>query len=452
MKRLLIANRGEIACRIISSARRHGLTTIAVYSEADADSLHVAEADEALPLGPAPARESYLVLEKLMDAVRASHADAVHPGYGFLSENAGFASAVEAAGLVWVGPTPESIQSMGNKDVARELARAAGVPVAGGSRPVTPEDQTALQEAAAEVGFPLLVKAAAGGGGIGMRLVKDPGSLSDVVTATASMAGNAFGDATVFLERYIENARHVEVQIFGDGKGGAIHLGERDCSVQRRFQKVIEEAPAPGLPDRVRTRMCDAAVALAMQQRYRGAGTVEFIVDADSFDFYFLEMNTRIQVEHPVTELITNTDLVGMQLTLARGEFLPMETPVPSGHAIECRLYAENPKKHFFPSPGRLEVLQFPTGLTGTRIDTGYRQGDEVTVHYDPLIAKLVTHGRNREEALKRMANLLGNVEVHGIASNLEFLRRTVVHEAFEAGGVSTSFIDTHGKALVRDL
>ena len=452
MKKLLIANRGEIACRIIASAHRHGIKTVAVYSEADANALHVEVADSSIAIGPAPVRESYLDTQKILAAAQTSGADAVHPGYGFLSENASFARAVDAAGLVWVGPTPDSIDAMGDKDKARALAEAAGLPIAGGSRPITAADTEALPEIAAKVGFPLLVKAAAGGGGIGMRRVDAPEKLADVVEATRSMAGKAFGNDSVFLERYIENARHIEIQVFGDGQGRVIHLGERDCSVQRRYQKVIEEAPAPGLPSSVRERMCDAAVALSQQQNYRGAGTVEFIVDADSFEFFFLEMNTRIQVEHPVTELITNTDLVGMQLTLARGEFVPLDEVSFNGHAIECRLYAENPKKHFFPSPGPLSVLQFPTGLPGIRIDTGFRQGDEVSIHYDPMIAKLIAHGENREQALARMSHLLQNVELRGIATNLQFLHAAVNHEAFKLGGVNTSFIDTYGKAILKAL
>jgi 3-methylcrotonyl-CoA carboxylase alpha subunit len=452
LKRLLIANRGEIACRIAASARRHAIDSVAVYSEADANSLHVEVADSAVAIGPAPARESYLVIDKLLDAARSAGADAVHPGYGFLSENAQFARAVEAAGLIWVGPTPESIETMGDKDRARELAQAAGVPIAGGSRAISAESMDELTATAEQVGFPLLVKAAAGGGGIGMRRVDDPSKLADVVEATRSMAGKAFGNDSVFLERFIANARHIEVQVFGDGQGHAIHLGERDCSVQRRYQKVIEESPAPGLPAHVRERMCDAAVALTKAQRYRGAGTIEFIVDAESFEFFFLEMNTRIQVEHPVTELVTGTDLVGMQLTLARGDELPLEPVVFTGHAIECRLYAENPKKHFFPSPGPLTMLQFPTGLPGIRIDTGFRQGDEVSMHYDPMIAKLIAHGTDRPQALERMAHLLKNIELRGIATNLEFLHATLEHDAFKQGGVSTAFIDTYGKAIVKAL
>jgi len=307
LKKLLIANRGEIACRISAAAVRHNMRTVAVYSEADANALHVELADEAFAIGPAPARESYLDQEKILAAAATSGADAIHPGYGFLSENASFAQAVEDAGFVWVGPTPQSIEDMGDKAKARAIAQSAGVPVVSGSEPVSADDPEGLRRIAESVGYPLLVKAAAGGGGIGMRRVDNPEKLAEVVTATQSMAGKAFANDTVFLERYIEHARHIEVQVFGDGNGDAMHLGERDCSLQRRFQKIIEESPAPGLPNTVRTNMCEAAVRLARAQNYRGAGTVEFIVDAKNFEFFFLEMNTRIQVEHPVPILATLT-------------------------------------------------------------------------------------------------------------------------------------------------
>lgn len=452
MKKLLIANRGEIACRISAAAVRHNMRTVAVYSEADANALHVELADEAFAIGPAPARESYLVQEKILAAAATSGADAIHPGYGFLSENASFAQAVEDAGFVWVGPTPQSIEDMGDKAKARGIAQSAGVPVVSGSEPVSADDPEGLRRIAESVGYPLLVKAAAGGGGIGMRRVDNPEKLAEVVTATQSMAGKAFANDTVFLERYIEHARHIEVQVFGDGNGDAMHLGERDCSLQRRFQKIIEESPAPGLPDTVRTNMCEAAVRLARAQNYRGAGTVEFIVDAKNFEFFFLEMNTRIQVEHPVTEMCAGVDLVGMQLALARGGLVPLETPTPEGHALECRLYAENPKKRFLPSPGDLELLEFPTGMADIRIDTGYRQGDTISFHYDPLIAKLVTHGETREAAIDRMLALIRSIELQGPATNLEFLALAIDHRAFRQGNVTTAFVDDHQKNLIKLL
>src|SRR5262245_19036266 len=379
MKKVLIANRGEIACRAIRSCRALGLKTVAVYSEADGKALHVAEADEAQPIGPAPAKQSYLVADNILSAARASGADAVHPGYGFLAENSGFARAVAAAGLTWIGPTPDSIDDMGDKERARLLARAAGVPILPGSARFTPGDLAGLDEAASTVGFPLLVKAAAGGGGIGMRRVDRPEDLAKVVEATQTLAGKSFGDGTIYLERRLAKARHIEIQVFGFGDGRAVHLFERECSIQRRFQKIIEETPSPGLKPATRAAMAEAAVALVRQERYRGAGTIEFVVDAETDAFYFLEMNTRIAVEHPVTEMTTGLDLVGLQIRLARGDdlsTLTQETIGQQGHSIECRLYAENPAINFLPSPGPLKRFRLPTVGDGLRIDTGVREGD----------------------------------------------------------------------------
>jgi acetyl/propionyl-CoA carboxylase alpha subunit len=449
MRRLLVANRGEIARRVIRSARALGLETVAVHSEADASAAHVADADAAVAIGPAPARQSYLDAARLLAAAAETGADAVHPGYGFLSENSGFAAAVEAAGLTWVGPAPETIRDMGDKARARALAEAAGVPVVPGSGPLGEGDDPAA--AAVAVGFPLLVKAAAGGGGIGMRRVDEPAKLAETVAATRSMAAKAFGDGTVFLERWVGRARHVEVQVFGFGDGHAVHLFERDCSLQRRFQKVIEESPAPGLPAAVLDRMAEAAVALCRHVRYRGAGTVEFIVDADSFDFYFLEMNTRIQVEHPVTEMVTGLDLVGLQLRLAAGT-LPafgQSAVARQGHAIECRLYAENPRKMFLPSPGTLARFDLPAEHANLRIDSGYRPGDAVTPHYDPLIAKIIARGRDRETARATAAAALEALAVEGLATNREFLIACLRAEPFAAGAVHTGFIDAHRALLI---
>ena len=451
MKKVLIANRGEIACRVIDSCRRLGIASVAVYSEADAGALHVSLADEAVAIGAAPARESYLVADRLVEAAVASGAQGIHPGYGFLSENAAFARAVEAAGLVWIGPEPRSNEDMGDKEHARDIARASGVPVLPGSPRFDGEGFDGIEEAAAEVGYPLLVKASAGGGGIGMRRVDDESSLRKVAEATASMARKAFGDPAIYLERLIERARHVEIQVFGFGDGHAVHLHERDCSLQRRFQKVIEESPAPGLPGSLRDDMAGAAVALCRRERYRGAGTVEFVVDTVRMDYFFLEMNCRIQVEHPVTEMITGTDLVAWQIDLARGSLRPFGQGriAASGHAIECRLYAENPAKHFMPSPGRLVRFRMPEPSPDVRIDTGFREGDEVTFHYDPLLAKIIVRGDDRDAAIGRMRDALDLVEVNGIATNAEYLAACMEHPAFRAGDVTTDFIARNHMALL---
>jgi len=452
VNKLLIANRGEIACRIIRSCRKLDLRTVAVHSEADATALHVALADEAQPIGPAPARESYLRADRVLDAAKARGADAVHPGYGFLSENAAFAEAVQAGGLVWIGPSPRSIRDMGDKERARTLAREAGVPVLPGSPRFPMGELAKLEASAREVGYPLLVKATAGGGGIGMRRVDAPERLRETAEATQSMASKAFGDGTIYLERYIGRARHVEMQVFGFGDGTAVHLFERDCSIQRRFQKVIEESPAPRLPRDVRERMAEAAVRLCGQERYAGAGTIEFVVDADTFAFYFLEMNTRIQVEHPVTEMNTGRDLVAMQIDHARGKLahLDQQDIVTRGHAIECRLYAENPAKHFMPSPGRLARFALPDATADLRIDTGFREGDEVTFFYDPMIAKVIAHGATRDAAIGRMIEAIEAIEIEGLATNVAFLRATMRHPEFRAGNVFTGFVDRFKGELVR--
>ena len=451
MQKLLIANRGEIACRIMRSARSLGIATVAVYSEADAAARHVAEADEALPIGPPAAKESYLVADKIIAAARESGADAIHPGYGFLAENPAFARAVEDAGLVWVGPTAESIAAMGDKERARAIAQDAGLPIVPGSARLTADDPSGLDEAAQAVGYPLLVKASAGGGGIGMRQVDDPAKLADVVVATQTMAERAFGNGTVYLERLVQRPRHVEIQVFGHGDGRGFHLMERECSVQRRFQKIVEEAPSPAVDAALRARMADAALALVEREHYRGAGTVEFIM-APGGEFYFLEMNTRIQVEHPATEMITGLDLVGLQLRLARGEDLSgLSAPAggPDGHAIECRIYAENPDKNFLPSPGLLERFAPPPEGEGIRLDTGVAQGDRITPFYDPMIAKLVAHGSDRSAAIDRMLTALGEFRIEGIATNIDFLRRVIAHDAFRAGQAHTGFVDEHRSDLM---
>ena len=444
MKSVLVANRGEIACRIFRTCRQLGLRTIAVFSEADRGALHVATADASVAIGPASARESYLRADRLLDAATSSAAEAVHPGYGFLSENAEFAEGVTAAGLAWIGPSVQSIRDMGDKQRARELAQASGLPIVSGSARFATGALDGIEAAGAGVGYPLLIKAAAGGGGIGMRRVDRPEDLRSMAEATQSMAAKAFGDGAVYLERYITRARHVEVQVFGFGDGRAIHLYERDCSIQRRFQKVIEESPAPALPQEIRERMALEAVRLCRDQRYAGAGTIEFVVDADTLDYYFLEMNTRIQVEHPVTEMRTGRDLVAMQIDLARGrlETVEQRDVVPHGHAIECRIYAENPAKNFLPSPGRLDRFVLPQAEADVRIDSGYRAGDAVTFFYDPMIAKVICRGATRDAAIERTLETLRSIEVEGLTTNLAFLRATIAHPGFREGDVFTGFVE----------
>jgi 3-methylcrotonyl-CoA carboxylase alpha subunit len=449
MRKLLIANRGEIACRIARAAKALDVATVAVFSEADAAALHVAAADEAVAIGPSKPAMSYLRIEAILDAALATGADAVHPGYGFLAENAAFAEAVEAAGLIFVGPTPAQIAMMGDKARAREAAEAAGVPVLPASARIAPGALDGLEEAGAQVGFPLLVKAVAGGGGIGMKLVATSTELRPAVEALQSMAARAFGDGTAYLERYVAAARHVEVQVFGLGDGRAAHLFERECSVQRRFQKILEESPSPGISPETRAAMCAAARRLAERVGYRSAGTIEFVVDDETGAFFFLEMNTRIQVEHPVTEMITDLDLVQLQLRLARGEDVApaLEGVAARGHAIQCRLCAENPERMFLPSPGKITRLIWPEG-PGLRIDSGVREGDTVTAFYDSLLAKMIVHGADRATAIAGIRAALGGVVIEGIVTNLDFLRRLLDHPAFIAGATTTCFIETHRATL----
>ncbi len=451
MRKVLVAHRGEIARRIFRSCRDLGIGTVAVYSDAVAGAALVAEVDETVHVGPAAARESYLRADRVLEAARASGADAIHPGYGFLSENADFAAAVAEAGLTWIGPSPESLRQMGDKQRARDIAAASGVPVVPGSRRFEAGDLAGLDEAASAVGYPLLVKASAGGGGIGMRRVDAPEKLAEVVAGTQSMAEKAFGDGAVFLERFVPKARHVEIQVFGFGNGQAVHLFERDCSLQRRFQKVIEESRAPVLPVEVRQAMAEAAVRLCEATAYSGAGTVEFIVDAETFEFFFLEMNTRIQVEHPVTEAITGTDLVGMQIDFARGALPGLDQAgiAARGHAIECRLYAENPAKMFMPSPGTLEAFRLPEEMDHVRIDSGYREGDAVTPFYDPMVAKVIVWGADRDEARERAIEALSKSRVEGIRSNRDFLIACLRDPLFAVGDVHTGFIEARKKDLL---
>jgi len=447
---LLIANRGEIACRIIRTARKLGIHTIAVHSDADAHARHVRMADEAVSIGPAPAADSYLVGDRIIAAAQTTGAQAIHPGYGFLSENAAFAQAVIDGGLIWVGPPPAAIRAMGRKDAAKALMQAAGVPVTPGS---LGEDQSParLQAEADAIGYPLLIKAVAGGGGKGMRRVDTSAAFADDLAACRREAMAAFGDDRVILEKYISAPRHIEVQVFGDMHGQIVHLFERDCSLQRRHQKVIEEAPAPGMDAVTRAAICAAAIRAARAVDYVGAGTVEFIADGSGAlspeHIWFMEMNTRLQVEHPVTEEITGVDLVEWQLRIASGEPLPLrqEELAIHGHAIEARLYAEEPARGFLPSTGHLDLLTFPAAA---RIETGVDQGDDVSPFYDPMIAKIVAHAPTRAAAIARLATAYGSVECAGVRTNAWFLRRLLLAPAFAAGKVTTSFIADHLESL----
>lgn len=377
-------------------------------------------------------------------ALRVSGADAVHPGYGFLAENAGFAGAVERAGYIWIGPRPKTIEDMGDKERARAIAQSAGIPVLPGSPRFAPGDTAGLAAAADAVGYPLLVKASAGGGGIGMRLVKSAEDLQSQVETTQTMAERSFGDGTVYLERFISRARHIEVQVFGFGDGEGVHFLDRDCSVQRRFQKVIEEAPAANVPGEIRNAMRDAAMAMVRHENYRGAGTVEFIYDRETKAFYFLEMNTRIQVEHAVTEMITGTDLVDAQIALASGKFTPprQDQISANGHAIECRLYAERPEKNFLPSPGELTRFALPEEDGDVRIDSGVREGDRITPYYDPMIAKVITRGTTRDNAIERMLGALGEIEIEGVSTNLVFLGQVLRDPVFRNDLATTRYVE----------
>lgn len=441
--KLLIANRGEIACRIIRTAREMGIATVAVYSDADARALHVRQADEAVYIGPSPAAESYLVGEKIIAAARQTGAEAVHPGYGFLSENADFAQAVIDAGLVWVGPQPESIRAMGLKDAAKKLMRAAGVPVTPGYEG---EDQSVerLKAEADAIGYPVLIKAVAGGGGKGMRKVDSAEDFAAALESCRREAKASFGNTQVLLEKWITSPRHIEVQVFGDSHGNVVHLFERDCSLQRRHQKVIEEAPAPGMDEATREQICAAAVRAAKAVDYEGAGTIEFIADASAGlradRIFFMEMNTRLQVEHPVTEEITGVDLVEWQLRVASGAPIPLKQDELriDGHAIEARLYAEDPSSGFLPSTGPLDHLHFGPA---DRVETGVEEGGAVSPFYDPMIAKLVCHGADREEAIDALLDAVNGTEVWPVRTNAGFLGRALDSEAFRSGDLDTGFI-----------
>ncbi len=445
---LLIANRGEIACRIARTARRMGIETIAVYSEADAAAMHVAAADRAMPIGPAAARESYLNIPRIIDAAREAGAQAIHPGYGFLSENPEFVEACDAAGILFVGPPAPAMRAMGSKAAAKALMERSGVPLLPGYHGAE-QDPEFLAATAEKIGFPVVIKAVAGGGGRGMRVVERSTDFADALASARQEGAASFGDARVLVERYVTRPRHIEIQVFADRHGNAVHLFERDCSAQRRHQKVIEEAPAPGMDETRRAAMGRAAVDAAKAVGYVGAGTVEFITDDTGF--YFLEMNTRLQVEHPVTEMITGYDLVEWQLRVAAGEELPatQEQIRLNGHAFEVRLYAEDPARDFAPSIGRLAAFRTPPERDGVRVDTGFAAGDSVSVHYDAMLAKLICHGPTRPEALQKLRAALAACDVAGVASNLDLLARIAAHPEFAAGGIDTGFIARNAATLL---
>jgi len=447
MKKILIANRGEIACRIIDSCKKLKFHSIAVYSDIDKNSKHVRKADESIHIGASKAQESYLNVDKIIEAAKKLKADAIHPGYGFLAENEKFAQKVIDSGITWIGPKPSTIVSMGNKDIARDLALKSNLPICPGLNNKDLENED-LEKKCNEIGFPILVKASAGGGGIGMQIVNDYGELIKSVEKTKNLAKKAFGNSDVFLEKFIKNARHIEIQIFGFGEKKAVHFFERDCSIQRRFQKIIEESPAPKIDEKILNEMAQSAVNFASNQSYEGAGTIEFIYDVDEKKFYFLEMNTRIQVEHPVTESITNSDLVEMQIKFALGIDLDLTEQNKinrSGHAVECRLYAEDPSKNFLPSPGKITKLKIPNiGLTNIRLDIGVDEGDEISFYYDPMIAKIISKSKNRTESINNMINFLKDLEIEGIKTNKSFLISVLQNKNFEDADFNTKFIENN--------
>jgi acetyl-CoA carboxylase biotin carboxylase subunit len=439
-KKLLIANRGEIALRIMRSAKEMGIQTVAVYSEADRLSPHVRYADEAVFIGPAASNQSYLVFDKIIDACKQTGAQAIHPGYGFLSENAAFARRVKQEGLILVGPSPEAMEIMGNKLSAKAAAKKFQIPMVPGTEEAI-QDIAVAKLRAEEVGFPILIKAAAGGGGKGMRIVENTADFEEQMNLAVSEAVSSFGDGAVFIERYVSSPRHIEIQVLGDTKGNIVHLFERECSIQRRHQKVVEEAPSAVLSPELRKAMGECAVNVAKSCNYVGAGTVEFILENNT-DFYFLEMNTRLQVEHPVTEMITGIDLVKEQLKIADGQALSFsqEDLKINGHAIELRVYAEDPCNNFLPDIGTLSTYKIPQGL-GVRVDDGFEQGMEISIYYDPMIAKLVTHGKDREEAIQRMIRAIDEYQITGIESTLPFGKFVMQHEAFRSGNFDTHFV-----------
>ena len=453
MKKILIANRGEIACRIIDSCKKLNLHSIAVYSDVDKNSKHVRKADESVHIGGSKAQDSYLSSSKIIDVAQKVKADAIHPGYGFLAENDKFAQQVIDAGIVWIGPKPNTIVSMGNKDIARDLALKNNLPICPGlnNKDLQKDD---LEKKCNEIGFPILIKASAGGGGIGMQIVKNYNELVKSIEKTKNLAKKAFGNSDIFLEKFIKNARHIEIQIFGFGEKKAVHFYERDCSIQRRFQKIIEESPAPKIEPTIINKMAESAVSFATNQKYEGAGTIEFIYDIDEKKFYFLEMNTRIQVEHPVTEAITNSDLVEMQIKFALGmdlDLIEQNNINRTGHAIECRLYAEDPSKNFLPSPGKISKLKIPNiGLANIRLDIGVDEGDEISFYYDPMIAKIISKGANRVECINNMIKYLKEFEIEGINTNKSFLISVLQNKNFVDANFNTKFIENNLATFIK--
>ena len=447
-KKILVANRGEIAIRIMRACRELGIRTVAVYSDADQNGLHIQYADEAVRIGSAPPQESYLNPDALIQAALESGVDAIHPGYGFLSESASFAAKVHSAGLIFIGPSAESIRLMGDKAESKIRMKAAGVPTVPGVEEI--ESINDFEQAARQIGYPVLVKASAGGGGKGMRIVWEADDLSEEIQAAKREALHAFGDDRLLIEKYVANAHHVEFQVFGDQLGNLIHLFERECSVQRRHQKIIEETPSPLLTPALREEMGKAAVAAAKAVGYYNAGTIEFILDPDTLKFYFLEMNTRLQVEHPITELVTGLDLVHWQIKVANGEQFPFEQTHFSqrGHAIECRVYAEDPSNNFFPSTGQL-LLYFEPHGPGIRVDSGFTTGNEVTHFYDPLLAKLIVYSEDRPSAIQRMQAALKDFVVHGVVTNIDFLQTVLSHPDFQNGKVTTRWVEQNLESLM---
>ena len=447
MKKILIANRGEIACRIIDSCKKLNLHSIAVYSDVDKNSKHVRKADESIHIGGSKAQESYLSAVKIIEAAKNLKADAIHPGYGFMAENADFAQKVIDSGIIWIGPKPSTIISMGNKDIARNLAIKNNLPICPG---LNNEDlkKNDLEKKCNEIGFPILIKASAGGGGIGMHIANNFEQLIQSIEKTKNLAQKAFGNSDIFLEKFISNARHIEIQVFGLGEKKALHFYERDCSIQRRFQKIIEESPAPKIEQSIIDEMAESAVNFVTNQKYEGAGTIEYIYDIDNKKFYFLEMNTRIQVEHPVTEAVTNFDLVAMQIKFALNmsiDTIEQSKINKSGHAIECRLYAEDPTKNFLPSPGKISKLKIPnTGLHNIRLDIGVDEGDEISFYYDPMIAKIISKGATRTECINNMIRYLNELELEGINTNKSFLISVLQNESFENAIYNTKFIENN--------
>ena len=440
MKKILVANRGEIACRVMRSAKKMGIATVAIYSEVDIHAPHVVLADEAYLVGPAPSDQSYLVIENILKVAKDCGADAIHPGYGFLSENATFSKAVKDAGMIFIGPSEESITVMGSKLAAKEAVSKFDIPMVPGTDKALVDKAEALK-IATEIGTPVLIKASAGGGGKGMRIVHDLSEVGESFDRAVSEATNAFGDGSVFIEKYITSPRHIEIQILADNHGNYIHLFERECSIQRRHQKVVEEAPSVVLDDDLRHRMGQAAIDVARSCNYSGAGTVEFLLDSDK-NFYFLEMNTRLQVEHPITELISGVDLVEQQIKVAKNEPLAITQDMLSitGHAIELRVYAEDPDTNFMPSIGTLETYRLPSG-PGIRVDNGYREGMEVPIYYDPMLAKLVTFGADRNEAIAKMLDAIKDYQIQGVKNTLSFGEFVMTHPAFISGDIDTHFV-----------